>query len=153
MKFLRSAIVVSLCMLAIVSCKKNDSTPAGQGALIGKWQGQKIHAIESLNGQKVLDSMYQIKSPDYFYLDFHADSTLIISMHLSIFDDDSTTDTTYYLVKQGKLILTDSLQDTNGYEQADYQISGNQLLLHEVQIDTVQNNVINSDITFYLQRM
>lgn len=154
MKCLRFAIAASLCMLAVASCKKNDSTPTGPAALVGKWQGQKVQVVYSLNGQQQGDTTLNITSPNYLILDFRADSTLIINSRLSFFGDSTgTTDTTYYLVKSGKIVLTNNLQDTNGYGQADYQLSGSQLLLHEEQTDTTQQGVEKNEITFYLKRM
>lgn len=154
MKLLRTAVVASLCVLAIASCKKNDSTPTGQAALVGKWNGQKIEASYALNGQKLHDTTINIVPPDLLIIEFRLDSVVIVNHRLSVFGDSTATaDTSYYLVSAGKIIITSDLQHPENGQTFTYQLSGSQLKMYQETHDTVSQGVETYGLTFYLNKM
>jgi hypothetical protein len=154
MKLLRAAVVASLAMLAIASCKKNDTSPSGQNALVGKWQGQKIEASYALNGQKLHDTTMTISPPDFLILEFRMDSVVIINHRLSMFGDSTASaDTSYYLLAAGKLIITSNVQHPEEGQSYTYQLSGNQLKMYGETRDSTSQGVETYGITFYLKKM
>ncbi|MCL6524490.1 MAG: hypothetical protein K6T34_07490 [Thermoflavifilum sp.] len=154
MKLLRAIVVIILSILVIASCKKNDSTPTGQAALVGKWQGQKIQVAYLWNGLKLYDTTANITPPNYLTIEFRVDSVAIINQRLTVFGDSTAReDTAYYLVNANQIVITGDIQHSQLGQTFTYQLSGNQLKLNGETNDTTSQGIETYQYVFYLNKM
>ncbi len=140
-------LLIILLAVTFVSCQKNDKK--ANNSILGQWNGTQME-LKFKQGPITFDSVYQIKSPDYYKLNFKSQNQVDIDIN---FQGDQGQGSGYYITQGNQLTLAAS-EDADDSDKTifTYNINGDNLTLTTSSKDTIENQIVTGQQILYLKR-